>query len=193
MTRSRPWTEKSMSMSGIVFRPGFRKRSKSRSYLIGSMSVISRQYATSDPDAELHRHAAPLGDLERVPERLRIVGEVLRHLRRALEVELVGVELPALRVRERVPRLDAEERLVCARVLVPEVVDVSGRNEGKPGGLREGGEVGIDLLLDTKPGVLDLQERRSRPEDVTKPCDFPLRLRRLAVLERLADTAREAA
>jgi hypothetical protein len=40
-----------MSMSGIVFRPGLRKRSKRRSYLIGSMSVISRQYATRLPAA----------------------------------------------------------------------------------------------------------------------------------------------
>ena len=31
ITRSRPCTEKSMSMSGIDLRPGFRKRSKSRS------------------------------------------------------------------------------------------------------------------------------------------------------------------
>ena len=31
ITRSRPCTEKSMSMSGMVLRPGFRKRSNSRS------------------------------------------------------------------------------------------------------------------------------------------------------------------
>ena len=42
MTRSRPSTAKSMSMSGIDLRPGLRNRSKSRSYLIGSISVISK-------------------------------------------------------------------------------------------------------------------------------------------------------
>ena len=40
-----------MSMSGIEIRLGFRKRSKSRSYRIGSRSVIRRLYATAQPAA----------------------------------------------------------------------------------------------------------------------------------------------
>ena len=40
-----------MSMSGICLRPGFKNRSNSRSYLIGSMSTMRRQYATHDPAA----------------------------------------------------------------------------------------------------------------------------------------------
>ena len=40
ITRSRPLTEKSMSMSGIEIRSALRKRSKRRSYSIGSTSVI---------------------------------------------------------------------------------------------------------------------------------------------------------
>ena len=40
-----------MSMSGIDTRDGLRKRSNSRSYLIGSRSVIHRQYATAQPAA----------------------------------------------------------------------------------------------------------------------------------------------
>jgi hypothetical protein len=45
---------------------------------------------------------------------------------------VVGVELPAIRVLERVAGLDAEQRLVCARVLGAEVVDVAGRDEREP-------------------------------------------------------------
>ena len=52
MTRSRPSTAKSMSMSGIDLRPGFRNRSNIRSYRIGSMSVIASEYATSEPADE---------------------------------------------------------------------------------------------------------------------------------------------
>ena len=41
-----------MSMSGIDLRPGFRNLSKRSPYRIGSTSVISRQYAASEPAAE---------------------------------------------------------------------------------------------------------------------------------------------
>jgi len=41
-----------MSMSGMEIRLGFKKRSKSRSYLIGSRSVMRKQYATAQPAAE---------------------------------------------------------------------------------------------------------------------------------------------
>src|SRR3546814_3914686 len=41
-----------MSMSGMEMRLGLRNRSKSRSYLIGSRSVIQRAYATAHPAAD---------------------------------------------------------------------------------------------------------------------------------------------
>ena len=44
--------QKSMSISGIDTRSGFRKRSNSRSFCSGSMSVIPITYATSDPAAD---------------------------------------------------------------------------------------------------------------------------------------------
>ena len=39
-TRSRPATEKSVSMSGMLLRPGLRKRSKSSPWASGSRSTI---------------------------------------------------------------------------------------------------------------------------------------------------------
>ena len=44
--------QKSMSISGIDTRSGFRKRSKSNSCCSGSMSVMPSAYETSDPAAD---------------------------------------------------------------------------------------------------------------------------------------------
>ena len=52
MTSPRRRSQKSMSMSGSDTRSGLRKRSKMRSYSMGSTSVIRRQYATKLPAAE---------------------------------------------------------------------------------------------------------------------------------------------
>ena len=67
--------------------------------------------------AELDLDVAALGDLERAPHRVLVAGEVERHLLRRLEVELVRLEAPAIRVLERVARLDAEQRLVRVGIL----------------------------------------------------------------------------
>ncbi len=151
--------------------------------------VRDRVRGEQDP-AQLHRDVAALGDLERARDGLGVVGEVLRHLGRGLEVELVGVEAPVVRVGQRVARLDAEERLVRPRVLVAEVVHVARSDERQTRGLRELRQVGVDPLLDLEPGVLDLEIGRIRPEDVTKMRDLLLGLGGVPVLERLADPAR---
>ena len=52
ITRSRPFTEKSMSISGIDMRSAFRKRSNRRSYSSGSTSVILSAYETIEPAAD---------------------------------------------------------------------------------------------------------------------------------------------
>ena len=51
MTSPRRAWQKSMSMSGIEMRSGFRKRSKRRSYASGSISVIRSAHDTIDPAA----------------------------------------------------------------------------------------------------------------------------------------------
>jgi hypothetical protein len=106
------------------------------------------------PELDLDR--APVSDLECRRERRRVLGEVARHLGRRLEEELVGVEAPAVRVLQRVARLDAEERLVCARVFMKQVVDVAGRHERQPGALRKLREERVDPRLLGEPRVLDL-------------------------------------
>ncbi len=52
MTSSRRSTQKSVSISGIEIRSGFKKRSKNKLNFSGSRSVIFRQYATTEPTAE---------------------------------------------------------------------------------------------------------------------------------------------
>ena len=41
-----------MSISGMLMRSGLRKRSNSRSYVMGSRSVMPSRYDTSEPAAE---------------------------------------------------------------------------------------------------------------------------------------------
>ena len=80
---------------------------------------------------------AATGHLERGRQRLRIVGQRTQHLLGGLEVELLRVELEPLRVRQHVPGLDGQERLVGVGVRVADVVDVAGRDERPPGLLGE--------------------------------------------------------
>ena len=136
---------------------------------------------------------AALRDLERAPKRRVLAGEVAGHLLGRLEVEVVGVELPVVRVLQRVAGLDAEQRLVGARVLVPEVVDVArrdGRELGRPCQLDE---LRQDPLLHLEVRVLQLDVDVVAAEHLREPVELGARVRDAVLLERLADAAREAA
>ena len=79
------------------------------------------------------------------------------------------------------------------RVLGVEVVDVAGRDERKPGLLREGDQLRVDLVLLGEPGVLDLDVRRVAAEDLDEPVEVGARVLRATLRERARDAAREAA
>ena len=79
-----------------------------------------------------------------------------RHLLRALQVELVGVE-GHLRLRERRLRLHAQQRRVVVVVLAAQVVDVGGRDERPAHLARELRDRLVDLLLLGDPVALDLE------------------------------------
>ena len=82
----------------------------------------------------------------------------------------------------------------CAlRVLVPQVVDVAGRDERQPGLGRELRQERVDPRLDVEARVLDLDVGRVAPEDLREPVEVGARVVGPALLERLADAAREAA
>ena len=97
--------------------------------VVERVAIVRRRELREADLAELELDVQPLGDLDARPERVRIVREVVGHLGRRLEIELVRIELPAALVLQRVARLDAEQRLVSPRVLVAQVVDVTGRDE----------------------------------------------------------------
>ena len=142
---------------------------------------------------ELDLDVAALGDLERAPHRVLVTGEVERHLGRALEPELVGVELPVVRVLERVARLDAQQRLVRERVGLLEVVDVARGDERQAGLLGEPDQVRVDLGLLAQPGVLELDVDALAAEDLDEPVEVGGRVGRPVLDERPGDAAGEAA
>ena len=155
-------------------------------------AVGSRELRQVDV-AELDLDRAALGDLERAAHRVLVAGEVERHLLGRLEIELVRVEVPVVRVLERVARLDAEERLVRVGVGGGEVVDVAGRDERQ---LRLGGELDelrVDALLHVEARVLELDVGALAPEDLRQPVEVGARVGGPVLLERLADAPREAA
>ena len=120
-------------------------------------------------------------------------GKVERHLVRRLEVEVLGVELPVVRVLERVARLDAEQRLVRARVLVAQVVDVAGRDERQVPARGQVDELRVDPLLHLEMRVLELDVDVVGAEDLRQPVELGLGVLATALLERLAHAARQAA
>ena len=87
--------------------------------------------------AELDLDVAALCDLERAAQRFFVAREVGEHLLLRLEVEVIGVEFPVVRVLQRVAGLDAEQSLVSARVLVAKVVDVACRDDRQATALGE--------------------------------------------------------
>ena len=136
-----------------------------------------------DP-VELDLDVAALGDLERAPHRVGLAGEVERHLLRRLEVEVVGLELPVVRVLQRVAGLDAEERLVRARIGVAEVVDVAGRDGRQADLRRERGELRQDALLHVEVRVLQLDVDVVAAEDLREAVEL-----RSASLARFSSSA----
>ena len=127
--------------------------------------AVRRLEARDELAAERDRHVAALRDLQGGGDRLGRRGERLRHLLRALQVELVRVE-GHLRRRQRGLRLHAQQRRVVVVVLTAQVVDVGRRDEAAAHLPREADDRLVDLLLLGDPVVLDLEVDVVGPEDV---------------------------
>ena len=82
------------------------------------VAAPGRVEAREQQPVGLDLDVASLGHLKSPTKGISIGGEIDGHLLWGLEVELVGVEAPPVRVLQRVAGLDAEQRLVGARVLV---------------------------------------------------------------------------
>ena len=151
-----------------------------------------RELRQADPP-ELELDVATLGDLEAPAHRVLVAWEVERHLGGRLEVELVRAEAPAIRVLQRVARLDAEQRVVAERVRRVEVVDVAGRDERQLLLRGEPGKPLVRELLRLEPDVLQLDVRRVAPKDLGEAVELGLGVRVAMLAERPRDTPREAA
>ena len=158
----------------------------------GLAPVGHRELRQQDP-AELELDVAALGDLERAAKRVVVAREVAGHLGGCLEEEVVGVELPVVRVLQRVAGLDAEQRLVGASVLGAEVVDVAGGDRRQARGLGDLGELGQDPPLHLEVRVLKLDVDVVLAEDLDEAVELRAGVARPALLERLADATGEAA
>ena len=86
------------------------------------------RHAVDQHPLELGQQLDALGDLEGLVAGLGQLGEDPSHLGRALEVEVLGVELQTLRVRLQLLLLDAQQDVVRLGVIGSRVVQVVGRD-----------------------------------------------------------------
>jgi hypothetical protein len=142
--------------------------------------------------AGLEHEAAALRDLERVPHRARHVVEELQHLGGVLDVEALPVELEALGVIERLPGLNAEQRLVRMGVMGLQVVGVVGRDQRDPELLVHVEQLAVHGLLRGDPVALEL-EVEPISEDAVEGLELLPRLAHAPVQDRVRDGRREAA
>jgi hypothetical protein len=122
-----------------------------------------------------------------------VVGEQGAHLGRALEVELLTLELEPLGVGQHGPGLDAEQHLVGAGVLPAGVVEVVGGQQGHAEVAGQGDQVGVDPALLGQAVVVQLGEVVARPEQVAELGQGRGRALAVALEQALVDLGAEAA
>ena len=93
----------------------------------------------------------------------------MAHLRRGLQVELLGVELEAVGVGLLGAGLHAQQRVVCLGVLAMRVVAVVGREQRRADVARDAQQARVHPVLVGEAVVLELDEERVAPEDRLEP------------------------
>ena len=94
------------------------------------------------------------------------MGEEPFHLRRALDIELVGIELEALGIVDGVRGLHAQQHLMRVMIVFAEIVAVVGGDQRNIQFFFQAEQVGMDLLFQFQSLVLDLQEEIAAAENV---------------------------
>ncbi len=108
----------------------------------------------------------PIGDPQRVLDRLRMRGEDAAHLVGTLDVEIVGVELHSALVAESLTGADAQKDFVREGVVLLEIVRVVRPHQLQPDLFAEAGHHRNDFLLIGNAVVLDLQEKILGAQDL---------------------------
>ncbi len=155
--------------------------------------TLRRRERRQHRGAELDLDVGPLGDEQRVVARLRVVREQVAHLDRGLEVELVGVELEALRVVAHRAGLHAQERVVGLGVVAVRVVAVVRRQQRRAHVARQLDQLRVDLQLLGEAVVLELDEERVAPEDGLEAVDVRAGQLVVTLQQRLRNRTAEAA
>ena len=109
---------------------------------------------------------AALGDFHGLIEDVGNLSEDPVHFLPVLEIELVGVELHAVRVVDRLAGLDAKKEVVGTAVVLVHVVAVVAGDGSDAGSLGDLQHVGNDLALLLQPVIVDLKKKPILAEDV---------------------------
>ena len=143
------------------------------------------------PELELDR--GPLGDEQRVVACFRRLAEQMAHLLRALDVELVAVELEPVRVALQRAGLHTQQRVVGLRVFLLRVVAVVGREQRRIELARDVEQRADDLGVVVDAVVLELDEEVLAPEDLLEPRRRGQRRAFVALQDELRHEPAEAA
>ena len=108
--------------------------------------------------------AAPFRDLDSLIENLRDLAEDAVHILTGFEIELIGVELHAVRFVDGLARLNAQQNVVRPAIILMHVVAVVGCSDANTGALPDAQHVRDDLALLFQPVIVDFRKKRSLPK-----------------------------
>ena len=100
---------------------------------------------------------------------IQLQQQPFRHLCRALEVKLIGLELHAVRIAHRFASLDTQQDFLRVRVFVMQIVTIVGRHQRNACLFRKPHQVRVDFLLDFQSLVLNLQKEILLAENISQP------------------------
>ncbi|EXI76663.1 MAG: hypothetical protein AW07_00062 [Candidatus Accumulibacter sp. SK-11] len=147
-----------------------------------------RQVALAKGDLQV----AALGDLDRVGECCRVVGEQFEHFFAALEILLFGMEAGSARVAEHVAFGDADARLVRVEILAIEKLDRVRGDQWQPEFRCQVGGGSDQLVLLRQPGALHFEVEGVGKQVAPLPRALG-RLFAVALQQRFRDIARRRA
>ena len=136
---------------------------------------------------------AAVDELHRARADVRVVGEETMHLVGRLDVELLRIELEAVRIVHAACGLHAEQNLVSARVVVSDVVAVVGRDQRNVKLALHLVERLADRLVGLQAVVLNLEKEVALAEHLLEAAGGLLRLVVLPCHQVLVHLARETA
>src|SRR6266699_475103 len=132
---------------------------------------------------------AARSDVHGAAQRFRKLAENMGHFRRALEVELVGLELHAVRVAHGLAGLDAQEHVLRVSVVMVEVMSIVGGNQWDTSLFRKPNQFAVDILFDRQSLILNFEKEIAFAEDIAQTIGILARLIVLLIDDRFGHRA----